>query len=262
MTSRIFLFGTVAAILLASRGAGRPIPAPVVQPTGDAWRTLEARIIADVRATVSTFALDGRPPGPPMINREVEYSLLRTPNLKYEYRGDGRFSDGGDRAAYDRYVLDLGAVRFDVPGRYEYRCAGFPPIRFTFGFDIQAAGVIVDPIYEKAAIRARVRLRVVRTEGDVVMDEDDRLDKWIWSGSSVVPRQSFVYRQGRSEGIRAGDGREKSINVGMSTDEGWGTYFKPREAQAYRVTVEVLTTDPDAAGFEVRLKAAGGGWKS
>jgi hypothetical protein len=260
MLVRKFFFAVCAATLIATRGDGRPMPAAnTAADSGEsiARHAAEARLLADGRKIGSKLGLEQPWRNTPWSDAPA---LFRTPSYDYEYRGDGQFTDIGDRAAYDRYVLDLGAVRFDIAGRYEYQCAGFPPISFTFGFGIRTSDPKGD-LWGTTPIRARIRLRVVRAEGDVVIDCEDRVDNWTWS-TTVKPQLLFVYQRGQEKAVITADGIKQEFAVGVRTDEGWGSYFTPRDGQAYRVIVEVLEPDPKAAEFEIQLKATGGGWKS
>lgn len=174
-----------------------------------------------------------------------------------EFQGDGKLVDHGPFAAKDRYVLDLGPVDMGRPGKYTYTMARLPETDFVVGLEI----VETEPNQftpNPPAHSGRIRVLLETSAREVVIREDSSLKSW--KRSFTKGRfESFLYRVGEEHWITNKDGTTSPVADGVRTDEGWGTFFRPRPDMSYQLTLEVVETQDQPRPTRLLLK--GGGWK-
>jgi len=184
--------------------------------------------------------------------------LLAAGCYEARYSGDGKLTDDGPFAASERFVLDLGELNVTQPNTRTYRMASLPQETLTLGLDVIAP--TGELLYETRPIRAVVRFLLLDEKGRTVVDEAANLDEWVWSWGARE-RTSFVYRRGSTRDVPIGGGAVEVELTGQKTDEGWGTYFKPRRNGSYILRVEVQRGDPASVNYRTVVRARGGGWK-
>ena len=175
----------------------------------------------------------------------------------FSYAGDGRLVDHGITAT-PRFTLDLGSIDLSRASRYVYQLDSLPPVEFTVGIQLEEPQSI-QVLFERPAPGARVKLTVDSSSKQTVISEQAPLDKWNLSFGRDQP-QSFLYRRGVEREIPRAAGVIHLERVETKVDGGWGTYFTPRKAAKYTLTVEVIegaTTHNRPA----RIVLKGGGWK-
>jgi hypothetical protein len=67
--------------------------------------------------------------------------------------------------------------------------------------------------------------------------------------------------EGEQREIPIGAGTVRLERANIKADEGWGTYFVPRQDGRYTIDLNIHGQDPAAKIDNVRLVAYGGGWK-
>ena len=174
------------------------------------------------------------------------------------YRGDGVLSDGGFRTASDRYVLTLDRITDRIS---EYRLENLPDERFAVG--LQVAGLDLDAARSEAERHnVEIDLALTTDDGTEVFREKAPLANWVWTSGAGVDgdSSSFAYRRGQRRGTPLPDGGEQVRAVGVGPHDGWGTYFRPRRGEAYRLKVTI-----GGSSFlverDVHVVVRGGGWK-
>jgi hypothetical protein len=169
-----------------------------------------------------------------------------------DYEGDGTLTE-----TKQRYELTLGEIDLSVEGKSTYKLKGLPEETFTIGLDVKRPTGGGDPIYIATPLNADIKIRLLNERGEVVIDEFDSLDQWVWSGSRVSSDRSFVYRRGSTIRVPIGDGVTRIEFVGKRADEGWGSYFEARGGGIYELEIAVVTADPNASNYQVQLTAHG-----
>jgi hypothetical protein len=139
--------------------------------------------------------------------------------------------------------------------------AGLPSAEMVVGFDVVA------PSSEERLLTARpldalVEIVLINSENQPVIRLRERLDRWIWSTASSRESRAFVYQRGDIRERSLGSGVITPERVGVRTDGGWGSYFRPRDGERYRLMLSVLEPASVGQRYSVRLFVKGGGWKS
>lgn len=104
-----------------------------------------------------------------------------------------------------------------------------------------------------------IRLTLETADHRMVISESGPLESWIWSYGLTLPR-SFVYRRGAQKEVSLGQGVSRYDRIDTKFDAGWGTYFTPRSAEFYLLTVAVLEPSP-LPPASARLTLSTSGWK-
>jgi len=155
------------------------------------------------------------------------------------YQGDGAMTDRGDRAAFHRFVLNLGALDLSKPGKFTYKMSKLPPVNLTL--DLKMTGLSPLPATNDPAKeynKAQVKVTLKTDSGDTVFEHDRPLSQWTWSGSM--------------------NGTSRMVYV---RDFAPGSWFTPKGNESYQLTV-TITPDPTSKGTKPTvLRIAGGGWK-
>jgi hypothetical protein len=172
------------------------------------------------------------------------------------YTGDGTLADIA-QGVY-RYELSLSDVTLSEKRNYLYTLSGLPRDTFILGLHVQRLGPGTGVIFEVRPVHALIRLRVLNEHDEVVIAEENDLSRWVWSGAQGDADQSFVYQRGSTRELPIGGGSVHIEEIGKLSDDGWGTYFKPRRRGVYRVDLTVLQGDTAASQFRVQLVAYGG----
>ena len=165
------------------------------------------------------------------------------------YRGYGEFTDNGEGAATERYVVDFGKVDLGKPNQKAFRMAGLPHAEFTMGLRPAMSPACDKPALDKVVIE----LEVQAEDGSVVIHEAGALSSWTTS-------TAIVYRHGAERAESLSDGATRSVRVDVHAAQGWGTYFTPDSNATYLAKFYVRDTE-GMAGCETRLVLIGGGWK-
>ena len=151
------------------------------------------------------------------------------------YRGDGKLIDNGLFAATDRYVLELGPARLETAGSASYHVENLPDREFVLGIKLTRSSKAVASM-DNRPVHAVVALELRDQNGTRVLRREGPLNEWTWNIPST-DEWAFIY------------GREVP-----------NTYFTPKRG-AYRVTLSVVTPDPNASVYAPTLVARSGGWK-
>lgn len=174
--------------------------------------------------------------------------------------GDGVATDAGPRYATDRYTVDLADLRKADITALKLQVTSLPEVELTLGFDVQAT-VPSEAIFDAKPIRALTHLQVVNENGQVVIDYRAPLNQWVWSGAINQRSKSFVYARGEEREIPVGADTVRLERAHVRADEGWGTYFVPRDEGRYTISLNIEPRDPGIRFDNFRLVAYGGGWK-
>ena len=153
------------------------------------------------------------------------------------YRGDGALTDHGMLAYSRRYVIDLGPFDVEHTGSKSYRLSGLPRSELVVGLDILEDHP--NRLFEDRPRRGRLRILVKNSAGDVVIDENQPLEKWTRTYGAGADTSSY-YRAGESVDVPVGNGDVRPTRIGLKSSGGWGTYFDADPAETYTVTVTVL----------------------
>jgi hypothetical protein len=174
--------------------------------------------------------------------------------------GDGVATDAGPRYATDRYRVDLADLRKPDVTTLKLQVTSLPEVELTFGFDVEASAPS-EAILDAKPIRALTHLQVLNEKGQVVIDHRAPLNQWVWSGAINQRSKSFVYARGEEREIPIGSDTVRLERAHVKADEGWGTYFVPRDDGRYTVSLNIEARDPGIKFDNFRLVAYGGGWK-
>jgi hypothetical protein len=174
--------------------------------------------------------------------------------------GDGVATDAGPRYARHRYTVDLADLRKPGVTTLSLQVTSLPEVELTVGFDIQANSPGA-AIFDAKPIRASTHLQVVNEKGQVVIDHRAPLDQWVWSGAVNQRSRSFVYARGEQREIPVGADAVRLERAEVKADEGWGTYFVPRDDGRYTINLSIEAREPGIKFDDFRLIAYGGGWK-
>lgn len=119
--------------------------------------------------------------------------------------GDGVIEDSGPRTANRRYTIELADLKNADSRIVELQINSLPESEFTIGFDIQIDST-TGPLLEVKPVSTIVHIRVVNENGEVVIDEESPLNKWVWSGSTLEHSEAFVYARGKEREIPLDNG--------------------------------------------------------
>jgi len=152
------------------------------------------------------------------------------------YRGDGKMVGirvGSWLFHCTYYKVTLGSVDFTKKSMNTFTLQGLPHEMMCLGFRTK----LLDPLptFESSQSDALVKVILVDEAGQLVIHEQERLNRWTWSYGG---EETFVYRRGHY----GKDGQE----ILRANDEGWGTYFRPRTKIKYTLTVEII--EPKSKG--------------
>jgi hypothetical protein len=171
------------------------------------------------------------------------------------YEGDGDFTDNGVLSYSSRYVLDLGPLDLEKANSRRYRLTKLPTAEFVIGIDLveMAPNRLAGP---RPDHRARVRVQLESSQGETIIDQDVRLENWVWSHGEGDAK-SRLYLRGETRDVQAGSSTQPTrVNEGPSG--GWGTYFNSSDSESYTLSVDVL--EPiSVAGRPARLTLVGWG---
>jgi hypothetical protein len=177
--------------------------------------------------------------------------------LSDDHHGDGELSDQGPTTATSRYILDLGPVG---AGTRVYRLEGLPSVEFTVGLQVDDLKLEE----AEAVLRengAHIGLTLTTAEGEAVFDQAGQLAGWVWTSGAHSHSGAFAYRRGEHQEVQRPGGDVEIHRVGIGVDGGWGTYFKPRRDEEYRLEVAASSAGDFFSSHTVSLLAKGGGWK-
>lgn len=174
--------------------------------------------------------------------------------------GDSIIEDSGPRTANRRYTIELADLKNADSRIVDIQINSLPELEFTIGFDIQSDST-TDPLLDVKPVAATVHLKVVNENGEVVIDEESSLNKWVWSGTVIEKSEAFVYARGKEHEIPLDGGGIRLEREFLRADQGWGTYFVPRKEGHYLVHLEIQESDHNLMLGRFRLVAHGGGWK-
>ena len=155
------------------------------------------------------------------------------------YQGDGTMSDRGDRASFDRFVLDLGDVDLSKQSKVTYKMSKLPPVRMNLGLKMTDMPPLT-PMSDsgKEYNKAQVKVSLKTDGGKTVFEHDQPLSKWTWSGT-VHGTYRVVYVRDFSP----------------------GTSFTPTENESYVLTLDITPDPTSKGGKPTSLRITGGGWK-
>jgi hypothetical protein len=188
----------------------------------------------------------------------VALALLLTLGACYSissYTGDGTLTRHHHQA---RYQLTLSNLDLSMAGTTTYRLRGLPEEEFVLGFEVRRLEEVPERIFEERPLHPVVSLRIRNEVGDLVIDEEAELSKWVWSGSLAEPNSSFIYRRGEYHEIPIGGGSVRLKRADERADAGWGSYFSPRSDGIYSLEIAVSTADARSAGYSVQIVGYGG----
>jgi hypothetical protein len=177
------------------------------------------------------------------------------------YVGDGVFSDYLDErdSQLDRYEINFGKVDLANKNLRVFNFSNLPEARrWVLGLEIapnkdkNPTSSLYSPI---------VKFTLINQNNELVIAEEASLDKWIWQSQQQSQKgigPAFLYRVGKWKelGFRPNVGYE-SVPIGYKSDGGWGTFFSPKAGQSFKLTVEVVRTDPVANEFLAKVVARG-----
>ena len=129
------------------------------------------------------------------------------------------------------------------------------------GLDITAPSQD-ERVKESGPLDALVRVTLVNSRGEIVIEQAGHLRQWSWShGTYVIEKEhaAFVYRVGEVRQVPIGEGVYGGQWLGVRADGGWGTWFTSRSFEGYRLTLEVLEPAANGRRYQVRLLVVGGG---
>lgn len=174
------------------------------------------------------------------------------------YSGDGTISR--PQQGIYRYRVDLGAVNLAKPGLLERTLSGMPREEFTLGLEVARKERGPENSETNPPLSAKLRLELKNEQGQIVISEKGALNEWVWTARRGGPYdRAFIYRRGSFSETPVGtDGTVRVEQDRTRADGGWGTSFEPRSTGTYKLTVEVVAADSNAAKFEVTLVAYGG----
>ncbi len=142
------------------------------------------------------------------------------------YQGDGRIVAQGFAKPFQ---LDLGTIDLSLLGSRLFSMRGLSGHQLVIGF--LAAESMSDAV---------VRLSMSNDRSETVIDQRAALGSWVWEGGRGLP-EAFVYRRGESRDIPIPG--TSSVNVeaiGVRSNGGWGTYFRPAPRVGFKLSVEVV----------------------
>jgi hypothetical protein len=174
--------------------------------------------------------------------------------------GDAVATDLGPRYAIDRYRVELADLRKPEVTTLKLHVTSLPEVELILGFDVHVSA-FSEAILDAKPIRALTHLRVVNENGQVVIDHRAPLSQWVWSGAINQRSKSFVYARGDEREIPIGDDTVRLERAQVKADDGWGTYFVPRDDGRYTISLNIEARGPGVKIDNFRLVAYGGGWK-
>ena len=174
--------------------------------------------------------------------------------------GDGVATDAGPRYATDRYRVDLADLRKTDVTALKLQVSSLPEVEMILGFDVQATAPS-EAILDTKPMRAVAHLQVVNEKGQVVIDHRAPLNQWVWSGAINQRSKSFIYARGEQREIPIGSNTVRLERAQVRADEGWGTYFVPRDDGRYTISLNIEARDPGTRLDNFQLVAYGRGWK-
>lgn len=92
--------------------------------------------------------------------------------------------------------------------------------------------------------------------GKLVIDEEKKLNDWVWSGAVDNIDRSFIYLSGQYV-----PNSNPLQQAAVKEDGGWGSYFFPRDKTAYKLKIEIVEGDTNSSQYTVIPQARSGGWK-
>lgn len=177
------------------------------------------------------------------------------------YRGDGRLYDAGWFSMYQRFWLDLGPL--EGKDSVEYRLIGLPDADLTLGLQVESLNV-KEAREEAAGFEIAVELKLTTLSGVVVIHEAKPLEDWVWTCGTSTPEltsdcehSSFAYLRGDSREVKLKNGNTRDEQVGVKADGGWGTYFRPRRREEYRLEIRMRNGERFSDRHVLRVVASG-----
>ena len=177
------------------------------------------------------------------------------------YRGDGRLYDAGWFSMYQRFWLDLG--RLERTDSAEYRLIGLPDADLALGLQVESLNV-KEARDEAARFEVGVELKLTTQGGVVVVHETRPLADWVWTCGTSTPsmtsdceNSSFAYLRGDSREVKLKNGNTRDEPIGVKADGGWGTYFRPRRREEYRLEVRLRNGERFSDRYDLRVVASG-----
>jgi hypothetical protein len=156
-----------------------------------------------------------------------------------KYRGDGSLLDRGPLNFAHGFEVTVGPVDLAKSGHFTFRASGLPTRQFAVGLQVN------DPTCAALRSDAQVTLTVTNERGEVVIHEMAPLTSLTWAQSLDKPCQpAFGYFQGRHTEKRLPNGDTCARPIMTGADGGTGSYFDPREAGSYQITVDVTSNSP------------------
>lgn len=160
--------------------------------------------------------------------------------------GDATLIDHGPRAAFDRYVVDLGPIADDLHVDMSFVVRAMPEELLFIGFDVTRGQTGPDIKFQRPDIGA-MDIVVTTEAGEPVCAGRGSLSDWTWSGSLSEESHAFVYP------VPNGHGDADAVSR---------VSFRPLAERSYKVHV-FGDWQPDILEiYKVRLVFMGGGWKT
>ena len=169
------------------------------------------------------------------------------------HKGDGQLTYHGMLSYSQRYTLDFGSIDLTRRGTYEFRLSGLVAEEMVAGLRVlETRPNTVDGLAPTHP--AVVRIRLVASDGSIVIAETRRLDEWTRS-HGVGDATSEYYIRGEGRDIPIGNGTTRGQRLNAKPHGGWGTYFRPVASSSYVLSIDVL--EPDQHEPSARIQMTG-----
>ncbi len=164
------------------------------------------------------------------------------------YTGEGKFSDKGSDASYDRFLLDLGQVEFDQKSTKSYTIKGLPEAPFTIVLQIDT------PVSNNFPLESLSNYPQLESINEIVLslELEDMNGNKIFTYNGPFSKLNRNVRQ-TEKGYRPIYYLEPQANTP-------GTHFTPNKKMTYRLNLSVINTNRPMPKINI-IAVGHSGWK-